>query len=107
MLNIKIDGADLKKIDTALASMKRQIPFATAIAITQITKQVKEDEEKEIVRVFDRPTRFTRNSIFMQRATKMDLTAQVWLKDLASPRFQHYLEPQIDGGSRPRRLSDY
>jgi len=103
MIDIKIDGSDLKNIETSLKSMKKQIPFATALAITKIAEQVKLDQKKSIISIFDRPTRFTQNSIFMEKATKTKLSSQVWLKDLETPRFQHYLEPQIYGGTRHRK----
>ncbi len=62
-------------------------------------RDVKAGEEKEIVSVFDRPTTWTKRSVFLQPATKQKLEARVWLKDGKS--LEHYLLPQIEGGSRP------
>ncbi len=104
MFSVKVETADLQKVEKALSKMTRQIPFATALGITKTAKQVKENEKKEILKVFDNPTRFTQNSIFMKAATKKNLTAVVWLRDMVRPfRVNHYLEPQIFGGNRPKK----
>ena len=49
--------------------------------------------------MFDRPTRYTQNSLFLQPATKQKREARVWVKDTERP--DHYLLPQINGGNRP------
>lgn len=81
---------------------KKQIPFATAKALTETGKKVKEAEVQEMKRTFDRPTRFTLNSLFLSPATKQRLVARVWLRDWApkgTPATK-YLAPQIEGGGR-------
>jgi len=81
---------------------KKQIPFALALTLTNTAKRIKEAEVKEMKRVFDRPTRYTLNSIFIKRATKSRLTAKVWVMDSVwsgSPATR-YLLPQIEGGKR-------
>jgi len=57
-------------------------------------------------RVFDRPTPFTLNSLYLRGATPARLEARVWFKDL---RFrEHYLVPQVHGGDRPlKRFEKY
>lgn len=80
---------------------KKQVPFATAKALTNTAQAVKEELIKEMTRVFDRPTPFTLNSLVVIMATKTNLKAEVQTK--FPPRLsqkQHYLEPQIKGGSR-------
>lgn len=102
MVNIEIDASEFKIIEKALSGMSKQIPFATSLAINKIAKAVKEDEKREILDVFDNPTRFTQNSILMRGSNKNNLSAEVWLKEMWQPlRRGHYLEPNIDGGRRP------
>lgn len=87
-----------------LEKAESQMPFATARALTKTAQDVKEAQRKEIARVFDRPTRYTLNSVYLRPATKALLEAEVWLKgdgtnDGGSTR--HYLGPTISGGGRP------
>ena len=85
----------------------KHIPFATSLAINRTAQKVKVAEQKEIRDVFDRPTKFTENSVFIKPSTKSNLEAKVWLKDQAvkgTPAAK-YLAPQIVGGER--RLKGY
>lgn len=81
----------------------KQIPFATARALTETAKVVKKAEEREIKSVFDRPTPYTQRSIYYKSANKKTLQAKVWLKDDTSKGTPatKYLGPQIQGGQRP------
>jgi hypothetical protein len=78
---------------------RRHVPFATALALTRTAQEVRKAEVEEMKRVFDRPTPFTLNSLYLKAATKADLTAKIWLKDI-SGRAEHYLIPEIFGGAR-------
>ncbi len=76
---------------------------ATASALNKTAQDVREAERKAMRGVFDRPTPYTLNSLYMRPATKQRLEAEVWLKgdgsrDNAPGR--HYLLPQIEGGAR-------
>lgn len=101
----RIDIRDnLKETSAWLDDVQReQMPFATALALTRTAALVKEAELREIDDVFDRPTPYTRNSLFTKPATKRDLNAYVWLKDdragSGTPATQ-YLSPNIAGGLR-------
>ncbi|MBL0918031.1 MAG: hypothetical protein IBJ14_04970 [Hydrogenophaga sp.] len=90
---------NFKAVDDALLEARNQVPFALARALTKTGQQVRDAQRSEIERVFDRPTRYTRNAVFLRTATKQRLEAEVWLKDGDRPT--HYLLPQIEGGSRP------
>lgn len=99
MLKINVTH-NFKQVSDAMASAKRQVPFALARALTKTAQDVKTAQQKEIEKVFDRPTRYTRNSVFMKAATKARPEAEVWLKWGSRP--EHYLLPQIKGGLRPQ-----
>jgi hypothetical protein len=77
---------------------KNAVPFATAVALTRTAQAVKAAEVEEMKSVFDRPTPFTLRSLYVKGATKSNLEARVWIKDINRP--QHYLIPQIHGGAR-------
>lgn len=97
---MKIDVRDnFPAVKRALAAHKEQMPFALALALTRTAQDVRTAEKAEITSVFDRPTRYTQNSLFLQPATKQKLEARVWVKDTERPN--HYLLPQINGGNRP------
>lgn len=87
---------------------EKQVRFATAVALTRVASQAKRDLRDEMPRVFDRPTPYTLNSLFMKAATKKTLQAIVWLKDFApkgNPAAE-YLLPQIYGGPRKDKRSE-
>ncbi|MBC2676904.1 hypothetical protein [Pseudomonas baltica] len=56
---------------------QRQIPFATALALTETAKLIKSSIEDEMRAVFDRPTPFTMNALRLIPATKQKLEARV------------------------------
>ena len=99
---------NIKSIIKKLADVHdKQLPFATSLAINNTAKKVKAAEEKEIRDVFDRPTLFTQNSLFIKPSNKTNLTASVKLKDEASKGVPaaKYLQAEIKGGER--RLKRY
>lgn len=104
---IEIDlSADLRPLLNRLQNAQRQIPFVIASSLTKTAVRVKPEIRKEMERVFDRPTRYTLNSVFVKPANKKDEnpTARVWLKDDSAAynrggNAAEYLLPQITGGS--------
>lgn len=83
---------------------RKQVPFATSLAINWTAQRVKDAERAEMARVFDRPSPWTLNSVFMKAGTKTKPEARVWLKDetavsTGTPSSK-YLLPQIEGGDR-------
>lgn len=97
-MNIDI-RADVAQAQRLLGEQQRQVPFVLSLTLNRTAQDVRKAEQSEMRTVFDRPTRFTLNSLFLQAATKQKLEARVWVKDTERP--DHYLLPQITGGSRP------
>lgn len=85
-----------------LRNMQKQIAFASAVALTRTAQDVKAAEEKQIADVFDRPTPYAKNSLFLKPATKDKQEARVWIKSdvFKGTPAENFLRPQIDGGSR-------
>lgn len=91
-LRVKVDLSQLKK---GLKDVRqKQIPYATALALTATAGHVGKAWQEEMERKLDRPTPFTVNSVAVIPARKSSPTATVLLKDVAAA----YLEPFVDGG---------
>lgn len=99
MFQIKLEGVDdlLARLD----GMARQLPYAIANGVNKMAEQIMEVEKTEMRRVFDRPSPFTINSLRVWRSRWPNLTARVYFKDPPNlSQREHYLEPQVQGGSR-------
>ena len=77
-----------------LQRVRKQIPFATAQALTSVARQIQDAQKTAIKRTFENPTPFTVNSVRSQGARKGNLTARVFVMDKAAA----YLEPFEFGG---------
>lgn len=76
---------------------KRQLPFALARALTQTARDdVKPSLDRQIDLSFEAPTPFTRRAIGYLRASKSNMVASVFIKDVQG----QYLELEITGGVR-------
>lgn len=96
--------ADVTFITRQLGIAEKQIPFLTAYALTKTAQDIKDAEYKLIGQVFDRPTRFTLNSLFVRPATKSNLVASVEFKEgFGSVPAWRYLGPHVDGGGRQKK----
>lgn len=106
---IKVEATGLQDRLAALTDLERnQLPYATALALTETAKKVKERLEGEMRTVFDRPTPYTLNSLRLFPATKQKLVARVWMKneaDKAAPATK-WLTPQVYGGGRDDKRSE-
>ncbi|NHR07658.1 hypothetical protein HA052_20940 [Chromobacterium haemolyticum] len=76
------------------AVARKQLPFATAQALTAVAGLVQDGETKLLVERLKNPSPFTRKSVGMRGARKSNLEAMVFIKDRAA----RYLEPFEDGG---------
>ncbi len=94
---IKIDvRADLKKLQRSLNDLaNKQIPYASALALTETAKKVQAEETRAIAGLFDNPTPFTLRSIGVVPATKGRMQAVVFMRDIAAS----YLAPYEFGGA--------
>lgn len=101
MISIKLDVRDAIK---QLADAKnKQLPFATSLAINRTAQKVKVKEEHEIRDVFDKPTPYIQNSIFIKPSNKSNLTAKVGIKDQSFGKGLPAIKPllaEIQGGER-------
>lgn len=101
MATISTPAEIQRAADALLANAQRQVPFAIKLMLDALAIGVKAEQEREIRRIFDRPTPYTQRSLFLQRATKTRQRALVWVKDdLAGKPDTNYLDSQVFGGAR-------
>lgn len=79
---------------------RRQIPFATALAINDVLGDIKKNWEKRLRKEIDRPTPFTLRAFAIRRASKRNLRGMVFAKRIQAD----YLRWLEEGGNRaPKR----
>ncbi len=94
MFNIK---GDLKPITKGLKKLqKKQIPFASAMAINSTLFDIRKAEMVQAQKKLDRPTPFTVKGFRVRKAKKTMLHGEVYI----SPQVWSYLKYQVDGGTR-------
>lgn len=87
---------------------REHVPFATALALTWTANDMKAEHARLLPLVFDRPTRFTMNSLQATPATKQRQRSSVFFKEDNRQKYgKHYLMPQVQGGSRPHKRFEY
>lgn len=87
---------------------RRQIPFALAVALNRMRKDVIDADRDHKERVFDRPRPFTLNSTTASPATKQKLFVEFRVREFAAkgtPAYK-YLYAQIMGGYRRQKRSE-
>lgn len=93
--------SNIEEVKRNLTSIqKKQIPFATSVALNKTAFDVRENEQKGMDRQLDRPTPFTKRGVQVQKSTKRKLEASVFIEEKRAK----YLKYQVYGGTRtPRR----
>lgn len=84
---------------------KKQLPFATMLALNDSMFDVREAWKQAMPEVFDQPTPFTRNAVRYKRARKDNLVAEVFLRNESgtSTPPSRYLLPEVEGGEREEK----
>ena len=86
--------ATLKDLSAQLRQLQKQIPFATAQAMTKVARQIESAQKTALQRHLENPTPFTVKSVGSTAARKDNLRAKVFVRDIAAS----YLEPFELGG---------
>ncbi|STI23609.1 Uncharacterised protein [Escherichia coli] len=87
--------ATLKDLSSQLRQLQKQIPFATAQAMTKVVRQIEAAQKTAFEQNLDNPTPFTVKSVGSVGARKNSLRAKVFVRDTAAG----YLEPFEFGGA--------
>ncbi|MCP9269866.1 hypothetical protein M5U04_17715 [Xenorhabdus sp. XENO-1] len=86
--------ANLNDLANQLAKLRKQIPFATAQALTQVVRDIEKAQKVAFERKLESPTPFTVKAVRSKGAKKDNLTAKVFVLPTAAG----YLEPFETGG---------
>ncbi|WP_413493835.1 hypothetical protein [Morganella psychrotolerans] len=86
--------ANLTDLTNQLRTLRKQIPFATAQAMTSVVRKIEGAQKVAIQRHLDNPTPFTVGGVRSKGARKADLAAKVFILPTAAG----YLEPFETGG---------
>ncbi len=103
------------EIDTAalLANLsdleRKQFPFATAGAINDALFDARDAWRTGIATVFDNPNQLTMNAVLYKKATKEDLTGELFLRNEASKGTppSRYLLPSVKAGGREEKPFEF
>jgi len=87
--------AGIKELSAQLQSLKKQIPFAAAQALTSVARKIAAAEKTAFQRKLENPTPFTVNSVGSAGARRDNLSAKIFVRDIAAG----YLEPFEFGGA--------
>ena len=86
--------ASLRDLSRQLKQLQKQIPFATAQAMTSVVRDIAAAQKVALGRKLESPTPFTVYSVGSAGARKNNLRAKVFVRDVAA----EYLEPFEFGG---------
>lgn len=79
---------------------RKQLPFATAVALNETGKALVELNKRHMARSFNSPTRWTMNAFHFRRATKARPAIKIERKYIQARK--DYLLRQVEGGPRPK-----
>lgn len=101
-ITVQVDG--LKDAQDVLSGFSdRRMRAAQATGLTRTAVEVRDAIKAELPRVFDRPTPYTMNSLFVRPATADRLVAETYFKDETTQQgipATKYLLPNVVGGGR-------
>ena len=95
MIEIKVDTSGIDRMIQQLRAQARQVPFAIAKALTLTARDARQDVMDKLPAIIDRPTPFTLRGIGYKPANKVNLSAEVFIRDVQA----QYLAKLIRGGT--------
>lgn len=92
---LKVDvQVEVQQVAGLLGQYEKQVPFATAVALTRTAQEGQAEMRRAFVAKFDRPTPYTlKNALFIKPATKAKLEAQFGVKDAGALQKSGGLSP--------------
>jgi hypothetical protein len=108
-VDIKLEGLD-KVIKNLNDIEKKHLPFVLSKTINNVAQKIKKAEVEEMKSVFDRPTPWVLNGLYIQSSTKTNLSAEVFFKDRSAMAkgtpLSELIKPQVHGGTREFKRSE-
>ena len=88
---------NINEVTKGMSSIqKKQIPFATMLALNDTAFDLQRVYKAQTKQKFDQPTKFTQTGFAVKKAKKTDLTAVVFVTE----KREDYMKLQVDGGVR-------
>lgn len=101
-------ASNVRQVRTALRAVQKGQVSAFISALNKTAFEIRDAERLEMLKVFDRPTRYTLNSVYVKYANFSDPTSHVAIKNPKGLIGQyHYLIPQVEGGNRVQKRFEY
>lgn len=100
--------SDIARLPKDIEKWDKNRRFATAVGITWTGLDIRKGMQAHMREVFDRPTRFTLNSLGLKPAKRDDFDGRVFFRDFApkGTAAGRYLDAQIAGGERKLKRSE-
>ena len=92
---------DLKGFDRFLKNNKKQLPFASSVALNSTGFDIRQALNKGTLGAFDKPTKFTQKAFLTTKSKKTNLVVHVFAVDKAGKDRARYLRFGVQGGQRP------
>tara|TARA_R100000773_G_scaffold37543_1_gene32622 strand:+ start:162 stop:827 length:666 start_codon:yes stop_codon:yes gene_type:complete len=101
-LSLTIDQ-DLKGFDRFLNNNRKQLPFATSVALNNTGFDMRNAFNKGTLSAFNKPTRFTQKAFLTTKSKKTNLIVHIFAKDKEGGDAARYLRFGVKGGARPAK----
>ena len=99
-ISLTIDQ-DLKGFDRFLNNNRKQLPFATSLALNDTGFDMRQAFNKGTLSVFNKPTSFTQKAFLTTKSKKTNLVVHVFAKDKEGGDAARYLRFCVQVGARP------
>lgn len=86
-------------VELAIRAIVTETTRATETALDKTAYDIRDSIRAEMKHVFDKPVRYTLNSLKVRPTQNHNMRAFVWFKE-PDRMGQHYLVPQVEGGQR-------
>ena len=99
-LSLTIDQ-DLKGFERFTKNYRKQLPFASSVALNSTGFDIRQALNKGTLGAFDKPTTFTQKAFLTTKSKKTNLVVHVFAKDKEGSDAARYLRFGVQGGARP------
>ena len=99
-IKLSIDQ-DLKGFERFTKNYRKQLPFASSVAINNTAFDIRTALNKGTLGAFNKPTKFTQKAFIVTKSKKTNLVAHTFAVDKAGKDRARYLRFGVEGGQRP------
>jgi hypothetical protein len=99
-IQLSIDQ-DLKGFERFTKNYRKQLPFASSVALNSTGFDIRQALNKGTLGAFDKPTTFTQKAFLTTKSKKTNLVVHIFAKDKEGSDAARYLRFGVQGGARP------